>query len=113
MAAKQHGNITRQQLLDVGLSDDGIAYRVRIGRLYRVFRGVYSVGPTARSRRTSGPSAAVLAAGPGAALSHGSAMTLWGYWRHWDRPYEVTVGRRPAHAWHQRAPLAPRCAGKT
>ncbi|MFZ0976238.1 MAG: DUF559 domain-containing protein [Solirubrobacteraceae bacterium] len=35
--------------------------------------------------------AAVLACGPGAALSHSSAMTLWGYWRQWDRPFEVTV----------------------
>ena len=61
-----------------------------IGRLHRVFRGVYSVG-----RRPITPqewaSAAVLACGPGAALSHSSAMVLWGYWRHWDRPFEVTV----------------------
>ena len=43
-------------------------------------------------------SAAVLACGPGAALSHGSAMALWGYWRRWDKPFEVTVvgDRRPA-----------------
>jgi len=33
----------------------------------------------------------VLACGPGAALSYGSAMTLWGYWRQWDNPLEVTV----------------------
>ena len=33
----------------------------------------------------------MLACGPGAALSHSSAMTLWGYWRQWDRPFEVTV----------------------
>jgi hypothetical protein len=38
-------------------------------------------------------SAAVLACGPGAALSHGSAMTLWGYWRRWEEPFEVTVAR--------------------
>jgi hypothetical protein len=36
-------------------------------------------------------SAAVLAAGSHAALSHGSAMVLWGFWRHWDKPFEVTV----------------------
>ncbi len=90
VAAKQNGNITRPQLLDLGLNDDAIAYRVKIGRLYRVFRGVYSVG-----RRPVTPqewaSAAVLACGPGAALSHSSAMALWGYWRHWDKPLEVTV----------------------
>ncbi len=33
----------------------------------------------------------MLACGPGAALSHSSAMALWGYWRHWDEPFEVTV----------------------
>jgi len=90
VAARQNGNITRRQLHDLGLDNNAVAYRVRIGRLYRVFRGVYSVG-----RRPITPhewaSAAVLACGSGAALSHGSAMALWGYWRHWDRPFEVTV----------------------
>ena len=90
VAAKQHGNITRSQLLDLGVDDKAIAYRVKVGRLHRVFRGVYSVG-----RRPVTPqewaSAAVLACGAGAALSHGSAMALWGYWRQWDKPYEVTV----------------------
>jgi hypothetical protein len=90
VAAKQWGNITRRQLHELGLDDNAIAYRVRIGRLYRVFRGVYSVGhpPTTPHQRAS---AAVLACGPGAALSHSSAMTLWGYWRQWDKPLEVTV----------------------
>ena len=90
VASKQHGNITRQQLLDLGLDDGGIAWRVKLGRLHRVFRGVYADG-----RRALTPhewaDAAVLAAGTGAALSHASAMALWGYWRQWDRPYEVTV----------------------
>lgn len=89
-AARQRGNITRRQLLDLGLDDGGIAWRVKIGRLHRVFRGVYSVGRPPGSPQ-DWASAAVLAAGAGAALSHASAMTLWGYWRHWDRPFEVTV----------------------
>ncbi len=88
VAAKQRGNVTRGQLLTLGLDDGGIAWRVRIGRLYRVFRGVYAVG-----RPPSTPhewaSAATLAAD--ATLSHASAMALWGYWRRWDRPYEVTI----------------------
>ena len=90
VAAKQRGNITRLQLLDLGLDDKAIAYRVKIGRLHRVFRGVYSVG-----RPPGAPqdwaSAAVLAAGPGAALSHSSAMVLWAFWRHWEKSLEVTV----------------------
>jgi hypothetical protein len=24
-------------------------------------------------------------------LSHGSAMTPWGLWKRWDRPFDVTV----------------------
>jgi hypothetical protein len=90
VAAKQLGNITRRQLLVLGLDDKAIAYRLKVGRLFRVFRGVYSVGrPPITPQEWA--SAAVLACGPGAALSHSSAMTLWGYWRRWDRPHEVTV----------------------
>jgi len=90
VAATQNGNITRRQLLDLGLDDDAIRYRVKIGRVHRVFRGVYAVGRRAITPRERA-AAAVLACGPGAALSHSSAMALWGYWRHWDKPFEVTV----------------------
>ena len=110
LAATQNGNVTRGQLLELGLNDDAIAYRVKIGRLYRVFRGVYAVG-----RRPITPqewaSAAVLACGPGAVLSHSSAMALWGYWRHWDKPLEVTVvgdRRTPGIRVHRSATLRRR-----
>ena len=90
VAGKQYGNVTRTQLTRLGLSHGAIVNRVAKGRLFRVFRGVYSVG-----RRPATPhewaSAAVLAAGAGAALSHSSAMALWGFWRRWDKPYEVTI----------------------
>lgn len=41
--------------------------------------------------------AAVLACGPTAVLSHGSALSLWGVWKRWDRPFDVTLtgDRRP------------------
>jgi hypothetical protein len=90
VAAKQNGNITRGQLFELGLDRYAIRYRVKIGRLFRVFRGVYSVGRRPVTAQ-EWASAAVLACGPGAALSHGSAMAHWGYWRHWDKPYEVTL----------------------
>ena len=90
VAAQQNGNITRQQLYELGLDNNAIAYRIRVGRLYRVFRGVYSVGRPAITPHQRA-SAAVLACGPGAALSHSSAMTLWGFWRRWEQPFEVTV----------------------
>jgi hypothetical protein len=96
VAAKQNGNVTRRQLLDLGLTDDAIRHRIRTGRLFRVHPGVYSVGrpPLTPLERAS---AAVLECGPHAVLSHASAMTLWGYWRQWDTPFEVTIvgNRRP------------------
>jgi very-short-patch-repair endonuclease len=96
LAVRQHGNITRRQLEDLGLSDRAITYRVKAGRLHRVFTGVYSVGkpPVTPLERAS---AAVLACGPGAALSHGSALSLWGLDNHWHTPFEVVVpgDRRP------------------
>ncbi len=96
VAARQNGNITRRQLLDLGLTDDAIRHRLRTGRLYRVHPGVYSVGRPALTPHERA-SAAVLACGQGAALSHGSAMVLWNYWRHWETPFEVTLvgDRRP------------------
>jgi hypothetical protein len=96
VAAQRQGNVTTQQLLELGLDKYAIRRRVVAGRLHREHNGVYSVG-----RRATTPleraSAAILACGPEAVLSHASAMTLWGYWNRWDEPFEVTVraDRRP------------------
>jgi hypothetical protein len=96
IAAGQHGNITRAQLLAIGVRREAINYRVKHGRLHRIHRGVYAVGrpPTTPLERAA---AAVLACGDRAALSHGSAMTLWGFWKRWDQPFEVSLvgDRRP------------------
>jgi very-short-patch-repair endonuclease len=96
IAVRQHGNVTRSQLLAVGVGPDAIKRRVKAGRLFRVHRAVYAVGrpPVTPFEKAA---AAVLACGPGAALSHGSAMTLWGLWKRWDSPFAVTVAcdRRP------------------
>jgi very-short-patch-repair endonuclease len=90
IAVRQHGYITRLQLLALGLSRGDIAYRIRIGRLHRVYAGVYAVGviPTLPVPRAA---AAVLACGAGAALSHVSALCLWGWHKPWDVPFEVTA----------------------
>jgi hypothetical protein len=90
IAATQHGNISRRQLLELGLSRQQIVYRVKVGRLHPLFRGVYAVGrpPTDPIQWAA---AAVLTCGERAMLSHRSAMTLWGIWRRWDRPFDVTV----------------------
>ena len=88
--------MTRDQLRAIGLDDAAIHRRARAGVLFRVHHGVYAVGRPATTPPERA-AAAVLACGPGAALSHASAMTLWGFWKHWDRPFEVTVpgDRRP------------------
>lgn len=76
-AARQLGVISRSQLREVGLSDDGIDHEVRMGRLHRVFRGVYAHGsPNVGERRRLW--AAVLACGPGTVISHRSAAALMG-----------------------------------
>lgn len=77
LAGRQHGVITAVQLLDLGLSREGIARRVRAGRLFRLHRGVYAVGRP-DLRRQGVWLAAVLACGPGAVLSHRSAGALHG-----------------------------------
>ncbi|HTX47095.1 MAG TPA: type IV toxin-antitoxin system AbiEi family antitoxin domain-containing protein [Solirubrobacteraceae bacterium] len=90
VAAKQYGNITRGQLLDLGLTPNDIQYRLRVGRLHPVFRGVYAVGSPARLPLQRA-AAAVLACGPHATLAGGSSMTGWGFWRRWVEPFEVAL----------------------
>lgn len=92
LAARQHGNVTRNQLVAIGLNDNAIAHRLATGRLYRVHRGVYAVGraPVVPLERAA---AAVLASGPHAVLSHDSALTLWGLQKPWRFPFQVTVTR--------------------
>jgi very-short-patch-repair endonuclease len=87
--------VTRAQLLRTGLDSKGISRRAGDGRLHRLHRGVYAVGHPVlvpNGRRL----AAVLACGPGAALSHGSAAALHGLWRSSGRMH-VTVPRGGPH----------------
>jgi len=44
LVRRQHGVITRVQLLRLGLSDRGIEHRIKRGRLYQVYAGVYAGG---------------------------------------------------------------------
>ena len=82
VAGRQHAVVTLLQLLEAGLSRRAIAHRVERGTLHRVHRGVYSVlAPRALSPQGRFL-AAVLAAGPGAALSHLSAAKHRGLWRY-------------------------------
>ncbi|MCW2956522.1 MAG: hypothetical protein JWO69_1391 [Thermoleophilia bacterium] len=79
IASRQHGRITTAQLTEIGLSSAGIRHRVMRGQLVPVHRGVYAVGHSAPSR-VGDLMAAVLAAGPDAALSHAVAVEVRGAW---------------------------------
>jgi very-short-patch-repair endonuclease len=77
IAARQHGVVSLEQLEDARIHRRGRQVRLRRGRLYRIHRGVFAVGHPGLSREGQWM-AAVLAAGPGAVLSHVSAGELWG-----------------------------------
>lgn len=77
----------------MGIGSRAISRRVRAGRLHRIYRGVYAVGHPRLSDKGS-CKAAVLACGPGAALSHRSAAALWDMLPTQPSPPEVTV---PGH----------------
>lgn len=72
LAATQHGVVSLPQLTTIGLNPRAVSRRVATGRLYRIHRGVFAVGHP-RTTRRGGWMAAVLAGGPGAALSHQAA----------------------------------------
>jgi hypothetical protein len=76
LADRQHGVVARNQLRELGWSDAAIHRAVAEARLRRIHLGVYAVGHC--SLRVEGRwLGAVLACGPGAALSHRSAAAFW------------------------------------
>jgi very-short-patch-repair endonuclease len=92
LAARQHGVVSRADLLRLGIGENAIDARVKSGRLWRVHRGVYAVGRptlTTNGRFT----AAVLSCGPGAALSHFAAGALLSVLPERGPRIDVTVPR--------------------
>ena len=76
LAGRQHGVVTRRQLLALGFDTRSIEHRLARGRLHPVMRGIYAVGwPQLTPERQW--MAATLACGDGAVLSHRSAAALW------------------------------------
>jgi hypothetical protein len=88
LAARQHGYVSRAQLLRLGLSAAAIQRWVATGLLIRVHAGVYAFGH-ARLDAIGRSMAAVLACGPGATLSHDSAAALWGFRKGRSGPIHV------------------------
>jgi predicted transcriptional regulator of viral defense system len=77
LARWQAGAISRRQLLDADVSTKKIAKRLARGRWQQLYRGVYAVFSGQPARETW-LWAAVLRAGDGAVLSHGTAAELHG-----------------------------------
>lgn len=103
LANRQHGVISRRQLIAAGLSTRTIRRRIAAGRLHALHRSVYVFGPGRVDQRGHWL-AAVLACGDGALLSHCSAAALWGLMRPRRGPIEIsaTAGRsRPGIAVHE------------
>lgn len=90
LAATQHGMISRDQALRLGMAPRTIIRRVETGRWIEVYPSVYrpvSVPPSWES----GLMAALLWAGPGAFASHRAAAVLWGIGDLEDPPLEISV----------------------
>lgn len=87
---QQHGVIARRQLLELELTPRQIERRIASGRLHPIWRGVYAVGRPLLDRHGRWM-AAVLACGPCAVLSHGSAASLWGFGKEQAAPIDVSV----------------------
>ena len=103
IAARQYGVVSIRQLDAVGLDRDAVSYRRRVGRLHRIYRGVYVVGHAGISREGRWM-AAVLACGAGkldkggailacwgAAVSHRSAAELWDLLPPGDGPVHILI----------------------
>ena len=98
LATTQHTVFSAAQAALVGVTTDALTGRAKRGALHRVYQAVYSLVPPELLTRDGWYMAAVLACGPGAALSHRSAADLKGLRKSDRRLIEVTVptpgGRR-------------------
>ena len=90
LVRRQHGVVARRQLLEMGFDARQVEKRITAGRLHPVWRGVYAVGRPELGRLGRWL-AAMLACGPEAVLSHGSAAALWGFGREPRGVIDVSV----------------------
>jgi very-short-patch-repair endonuclease len=115
VARLQRGRVARRQLIEAGISPAAIGRMVTRGLLHREHAGVYAVidptpGPLTRE------TAALLACGPRAVLSHFSAAALWGLSPLRQGPVAITVvgaetgRRRPGVTVHRTTRLLARDA---
>lgn len=88
IAARQWGVITREQLIECGLSARTVTRWCSAGRLHCIHRGIYAMGHPSLSPEGF-LVAALFHAGPGAALSHATATWWWGLIPH--QPVQIEV----------------------
>lgn len=113
IAECQRGRVARRQLMTAGIGPRAIGHMITRGLLRREHNGVYAVvhtAPVPLARET----AAVLACGERAVLSHVSAAAVWGLVPSADGPVEVTLAdskarrRRPGITLHRSGNLLRR-----
>jgi hypothetical protein len=110
VADRQHGVVSRAQLLTAGLSARAVDAAIAAGRLRPLFRGVYAVGHAVVSFN-GWCQAGLLACGEGSALARRTACQIWGLRRGETLPLSVIVpsnrGRRHDRIEVRRARLPP------
>jgi very-short-patch-repair endonuclease len=92
VAELQRGRITREQLRAAGITDSVTKHLITTGRLIREHQCVYRVRP-AIDVPLGRETAAILACGANAFLSHASAAALWKFCDPEAGPVDVTVVR--------------------
>lgn len=94
IAARQHGVVTRTQIVAAGVTPRALQGRLESGRMRSLHHGIYLLGPLLPPRARE--LAAVLACGDGARASHRTAASLWELATRpdWALPVEVKV---PGH----------------
>lgn len=91
LARKQHGAVSRQQLLGIGCSDKAIKHLLASGKLHRTeWRGVYVVGRPELTQYGR-LRAALLTCGDDSVLMGPSAGSLWRIWKPHDRLIHVSL----------------------
>ena len=106
VAREQHGIVTTQQLVEVGLTRGAIAKRVQSGRLIAFIEVFTPWATRARAKRRGGWRRCSPVV-PAPSLSHGAAAVHWGLLRPLDGPIDVSVPTRSGRKRRARHPHPP------